>query len=116
MGIWNIHKWNVLPEKMNEHEDVMKQMMQVWKRIMPTIQLHYFRQRFGPMNGRVLVLRSFMSLASWEEGFITKSFSDTEGRKLIAQLIACWDQSSHDEHFWDESWVAEDVTELMASD
>jgi hypothetical protein len=113
MGIWNIHKWNVLPEKMNAHEDAMKEMMQFWKRMMPNIHLHYFRQRFGPMNGRVLVLRSFESLAAWEEAFINLSFSDPEGRKLAAQLIACWDQSSHDEYFWDESWVEEDVTELM---
>jgi hypothetical protein len=29
-------------------------------------------------------------------------------------MLACWDQSSHDEYFWDESWVEEEITELMA--
>ena len=115
MGIWNIHKWNVLPEKMPEHEEVLKQLMQLWKQLMPNIHVHYFRQRFGPMNGRVIVVRAFESLAAWEEAFIKPVRTNQDYRQLSAQWIACWDQSSHDEYFWDEAWVEEEMTEIMAS-
>jgi hypothetical protein len=114
MGIWNIHKWNVLPEKMNEHEEIMTQLFKLWKRLMPHIQVHYFRQRFGPMNGRVLVASSFESLAAWEDTFIKPVRTNPEARKLSTQWIACWDQSSHDECFWDEAWVDTEMTNLMA--
>lgn len=59
------------------------------------------------MNGRVLVLSSFESLAVWEVAFIEQGTTNPEARKLSEQCIACWDQSSHDEYFWDEAWVEE---------
>lgn len=113
MGIWNIHRWNVLPEKMKEHEDVLKQLQLLWKKLLPNSKVHYFRQCFGPMNGRVLVLSSFESLAVWEVAFIEQGTTNPEARKLSKQWIACWDQSSHDEYFWDKAWVEEEITELM---
>ena len=113
MGIWNIHRWNVLPEKMNEHEDVIQELKQLWHQLRPNTHVHYFRQRFGPMNGRVLVFSSFESLAEWES-FQQQGFTIPQARKLLIQWVSCWDQSSHDEFFWDEAYV-ELMTKLTSS-
>jgi hypothetical protein len=104
MGIWDIHKWNVLPDKLNEHEDVMKEYMVLLKQLMPTIQAHYFHPRFGAVNARVLVLSSFESLAEWEN-LLGELREHPDYRKLVGRWFACWDLSSHDEYFWDEADV-----------
>lgn len=111
MGIWNIHRWNVLPEKMNEHEETVKQLRQYVQEQFPNVHVNYFRQRFGPLNGRVFVYSSFKSLAEWES-FEQNSRSDPAYRKILGTLVSCLDQDSHDEFFWDEAWVEEHASVL----
>ena len=79
-------------------------MMGLWKNTFPTYHAHYFRQRFGPINGRVMVFSSFESLAEWED-FQNQMRTNADYRKLMGQWLACWDLSSHDEYFWDEEYV-----------
>ena len=91
----------------------MKQLMDFWKTNFPTKHAHYFWQRFGPINGRVLVMRSFKSLAEWENS-LNEVRTKADYRKLVGQWFSCWDQSSHDEFFWDEAYV-ELMTKLTSS-
>jgi hypothetical protein len=96
--LWKVNIYTVPPDKSNEHDDIVKQMIKICQQTTPNIQFLYFRKRFGPFNGRIMILAGYDSFSDWEHWMTVNKFP----KQLVKDFYATLNQDSWDNVFWEE--------------
>lgn len=100
--IWKVNIYAVPPEKSEEHDNRVKAILKRWKEISPEKQFWYFRKRFGPYNGRIMILAGYDSISDWEKWLKEKIHTDEGFPDIAKGFYATLNQDSWDNVFWEE--------------
>ena len=103
MGLWYVQTWTVTKGKFDEHEEIMRRMQKdIHERPELDKTMEYFIKQFGPMGGRVMILK-FDSLAE-SENFFAKidKMENEEDFYLRKEWRECIDYNTWKGFFWVE--------------
>jgi len=104
MGLWNVQTWTVSKGKLEEHEEIMRKMQKI-SRERPEFgkKMKYFRKRWGPWGGRVLILK-FEDMADYENYFAkVDKMEREEDFQLRKEWAKCIEYNTWKSVFWIES-------------
>jgi hypothetical protein len=102
MGLWCITTWNILNDQIIEHEKIAGQLLHSLRQSYPSKHFRYFRRRFGPFTGRIMITGDFNNMMEWEHWM---NDMQKQHGSLMELWRSCIDQSSHEEYYWKEITV-----------
>jgi len=87
MGFWYVQKWIIKQDKVDEHEKLLKKILDQYNSLWPEDmkRFKYFAKWYGPGNSRIGILTGFESLEQFE-----KDWEKWNSDEKISELNKEW--------------------------